>query len=75
MDGLSVSYGEREVEYQKASAAHVTEDMEGIAIAYTMGSAKIILQNNETSNNGGTAGTNDENTKSLCLYHSNNLKV
>ena len=63
MDGLSVSYGEREVEYQKASAAHVTEDMEGIAIAYTMGSAKIILQNNETSNNGGTAGTNDENTE------------
>ena len=29
MDGLSVSYGEREVEFMNPSAAHVTEDMEG----------------------------------------------
>ena len=63
MDGLSVSYGEREIENQKASAAHVTEDQEGIAVAYTMGSAKISFQNNEVSNNGGTSGTNDENTE------------
>ena len=63
MDGLSVSYGEREVENQKASAAHVTEDQEGIAVAYTMGSAKISFQNNEVSNNGGTVGTSDENTE------------
>jgi len=61
MDGLSVSYGEREIEFMKAGAAHVTEDQEGFAIAYTMGAATIALQNNETSNNGGTAGTNDEN--------------
>ena len=63
MDGLSVSYGEREIEHQKPSAAHVTEDQEGIAVAYTMGSAKVSFQNNEVSNNGGTAGTNDENTE------------
>ena len=63
MEGLSVSYGEREVEYQKASSTHVTEDMEGFAIAYTMGAAKIAFQQNESSNNGGTAGTNDENTE------------
>ena len=63
MEGLSASYGEREVEHIKASAAHVTEDQEGMAIAYTMGSAKISLQNNETSNNSGTAGSNDENTE------------
>lgn len=63
MDGLSVSYGEREVEYQKASLAHVTEDMEGFAIAYTMGAAKIAFQQNETGNNGGTAGVVDENTE------------
>ena len=62
-DGLSLSYGEREVEMQKASAAHVTEDMEGLALAYTMGSAKIAIQNNETSNNGGTANSSDENTE------------
>ena len=63
MDGLSVSYGEREVEYQHASAAHVTEDMDGYAIAYTMGAAKIALQQNETANNGGTSGNSDENTE------------
>jgi outer membrane protein OmpU len=63
MDGLSVSYGEREIEHMKASSAHVTEDQEGFAIAYTMGAATIALQNNETSNNGGTSGTNDENTE------------
>ena len=37
--------------------------MTGIAIAYTMGSAKITLQNNETTNNGGTVGTSDETTE------------
>ena len=28
-----------------------------------MGSAKITVQQNETTNNGGTAGTNDEMTE------------
>ena len=62
-DNLSISYGEREVEYAKASAAHVTQDNSGIALAYTMGSAKVTVQQNESDNNGGTAGTNDENTE------------
>ena len=63
MDGVSVSYGEREVEHMKAAATHVTEDMQGTALAYTMGSAKITLQNNETTSNGGGT-TNDEMTES-----------
>ena len=62
-DSLSVSYGEREVEFMNASATDVTEDMTGMAIAYTMGSAKITLQHNETTNNGGTAAVNDEATQ------------
>ena len=62
-DNLSISYGEREVEYANASAAHVTQDNTGIALAYTMGSAKVTVQQNESDNNGGTAGTNDENTE------------
>ena len=61
MDGLSVSYGEREIDFD--NAANVTEDQEGFAVAYTMGSAKVSFQNNEVSNNGGTAGTSDENTE------------
>ena len=61
MDGLSISYGEREVEFMKPSAAHVTEDMEGVAVAYTVGSATLSIQENESTNNGGTTGTDDKN--------------
>ena len=63
MEGLSASYGEREIEHQKAGSVHVTEDQEGVALAYTVGSATIAIQNKEVGNNGGTAGTNDENTE------------
>jgi outer membrane protein OmpU len=63
MDGLSASYGEREVVFNNPSAADVTADEEGVAVAYTMGSAKITIQNNEVTNNGGTTGSNDENTE------------
>ena len=62
-DSLSVSYGEREVEYGTVSAAHVTEKGEGIAIAYTMGSMKIAGNRNEVADNGGSAGTHDEMTE------------
>ncbi len=62
-ENLSVSYGEREVEYSKAGSAHVTEDGEGIAVAYTMGSMKIAGNMNEVSDNDGTAGSNDEMTE------------
>ena len=62
-DNLSISYGERDVDHINASAANVTENMDGMALAYTMGSAKITVQQNSTSNNGGTAGSNDEATE------------
>jgi len=62
-DDLSVSYGEREVEFEKASATNVTEDGEGIAIAYTMGSMKIAGNRNEVANNGGTTGSDDSMTE------------
>ena len=62
-DNLSVSYGEREVEYDKASATNVTEDGEGIAVAYTMGSMKIAGNRNEVKNNAGTSGSDDSMTE------------
>jgi len=55
-DDLSVSYGEREVEFGNDSAAHVTEDTEGLAIAYTMGSMKIAGNRNEIVNSQGATG-------------------
>jgi hypothetical protein len=51
------------VEFAKASATHVTETGEGIAVAYTMGSMKIAGNMNEVSNNDGTASDNDEMTE------------
>ena len=62
-DDISISYGERDVEFGTAAGAHVTENGEGIAIAYTMGSMKIAGNRNEVSNNGGTTGSNDEMTE------------
>ena len=62
MEGLSVSYNDREIEFANAGSAHVTEDATGIALSYTMGSAKVAIQQNETDNNdGGT--TSDESTE------------
>ena len=62
-DSLSVSYGEREVEYAKTSAAHVTENGEGVAIAYTMGSMKLAGNRNEVTGNNGTTGSADQMTE------------
>ena len=62
-DDLSISYGEREVEYDNPSATNVTEDGEGIAIAYTMGSMKIAGNQNEVSNNNNSSGSNDKMTE------------
>ena len=60
-ENLSVSYGERDVDFQ--TDANVTEKGEGIAAAYTMGSIKIAGNMNEVSDNNGTKGNNDKNTE------------
>ena len=63
-ENLSVSYGERDVQYSNtAGTAAVTENGEGIAIAYTMGSMKIAGNKNEVSNNNNSANSNDEMTE------------
>ena len=62
-DNLSVSYGEREVEYAKSGSVHVTEEGEGVAVAYTMGSIKIAGNSNEVVNNNGTQASNDSMTE------------
>ena len=63
-ENLSVSYGEREVTFDAPGAgADVTEDGEGIAVAYTMGSMKIAGNMNEVNNNNGTAAAKDSMTE------------
>ena len=63
-ENLSVSYGEREVDFDKAAGnADVTEKGEGVAVAYTMGSIKIAGNRNEVSDNDGTSGSEDAMTE------------
>ena len=64
-DDLSVSYGKRYVDYKedKANSAKVQEVGDGINVAYTMGSAKILVTHNEVDGNIGAAGSSDENTE------------
>ena len=62
-ENLSISYGERDVEYDNPSATNVTEKGEGIAIAYTMGSMKIAGNRNEVTNNDNSVNSKDSMTE------------
>jgi len=64
-ENLSISYGEREVEYNNDTVAvtGTTEKGDGVAVAYTMGSIKIAGNRNTVSDNGGVAGSNDSMTE------------
>lgn len=60
-DNLSVSYSQFDSEHRKTGgSADVTEESKGIAVAYTMGSATLVVQQNEQDNaDGSTAATAD----------------
>ena len=62
-DDLSVSYGEREVDFLNASAANIQEKGSGVAVAYTMGSIKIAGNRNKVSDNDGTQAADDTMTE------------
>ena len=62
-ENLSVSYGERDVEYDTTGGTAVTEKGEGVAVAYTMGSIKIAGNMNEVTDNAGTVGSSDSMTE------------
>jgi len=62
-DSLSVSYGERDVDFVGTTSANVEEQGSGYAVAYTMGSIKIAGNRNKVSNNDGTVGAKDEMTE------------
>ena len=63
-ESLSISYNQHDMTYKNnGGTADVDQESTGIAIAYTMGGAKIAIQNNEQDNSGGVSGTNDEITE------------
>ena len=68
-DNLSVSYSQFDNEHRKTGgSADVTEESKGIAVAYTMGSATLVVQQNEQDNaDGSTAATADEERTEINL--------
>ena len=65
-ENLSVSYNQLDQEFKNTGGtADVTEESTGIAVAYTMGSASIAIQNNEQDNAAGATGAtaNEERTE------------
>jgi len=63
-ENLSVSLNEHTNTYNKAGAASVDQKSSGFAVAYTMGSASLKIQNNEQTNAGGvTTAKKRENTE------------
>jgi len=69
-ENLSISWNEHTNTYAKSGGdANVDQESTGMAIAYTMGSASLKIQNNETKNDAGvtTAKTVDNTEISLGL--------
>ena len=71
-DNLSISYEDYENEYLKSASAatgatagqaDVTQDADGIQIAYTMGGATLRISDVSVDNSGGTAGNSEDRTE------------
>ena len=71
-DNLSISYEEYENEYLKSASAatgatagqaDVTQEADGIQIAYTMGGATLRISDVSVDNSGGTAGNSEDRTE------------
>jgi hypothetical protein len=67
-DALSISYHDYENEYLKTSSggsavADVTQEMDGIQVAYTMGGATLRISDTSVDNAGGTALATEDRTE------------
>ena len=63
-ENLSISYNNNEVTYNRtAGNTDLSQEREGIALAYTMGAASIKVQNNESKGSATSATTTEERTE------------
>jgi len=63
-DNFAISYGVQDLTTKAiAATAAVTEEVDGISAAYTVGAASVRLNHSESSNDGGVSGVNDETTE------------
>ena len=66
-ENLSVSYNNHETDFKHDAAVDTTQEATGIAIAYTMGSASIKIQNNEMENLAGSTSAQDQERTEISL--------
>ena len=67
-ENLSISMNQHDNEFLKTSSAEVgqadvTQESQGVAMAYTMGAAALRIQSNDVDNVGGVSGTNEDMTE------------
>ena len=63
-ENLSVSYNDYENKYLKrGSQGDVTQDMDGVQIAYTMGGATLRISDASVTNAGGTTANSEDRTE------------
>jgi len=63
-DNFAISYGVQDTQTKSvAGSTSVTEEVDGISAAYTVGSASIRLNHSESSNDAGVTAVDDETTE------------
>ena len=63
-DNFAISYGQQDTTKKAIGAtAAVTEEVDGISAAYTVGAASVRLNHSNSSNDGKVAGVDDETTE------------
>jgi hypothetical protein len=63
-DNFAVSYGQQDFTKKAiAATAAVTEEVNGVSAAYTVGSASIRINHSKSSNDGRVAAVDDETTE------------
>jgi len=63
-DNFAVSYGVQDTTTKSiAGSTAVTEEVDGISAAYTVGAASVRINHSNSGNDGGVTGTDDETTE------------
>jgi hypothetical protein len=63
-DNFAISYGQQDTTKNAiAATAAVTEEVDGISAAYTVGAASIRFNHSKSSNDGKVTGVDDETTE------------
>ena len=63
-ENLSISYNNHEVTYDRtAGNSEMSQDSDGIAVAYSMGGASVKIQNNQSDGNATSNTVSEDRTE------------